>query len=621
MFDKCHCSTTLSTLYLNGLTLNGSESPYYVSQDVIVYDFLTIERNVTIIFDDTHTLSVRGIVNACNRNDNNNLNLAFDAKNINIEIILNGNNKNVLNLRDNYSSEFCNILFVSPTIAIHAANSKHTKISVESSGDSSNTNNDKITIRNCQFVNVTQPTSSSKIQLHNNLFDTCSWWYSSGIFTSNNMFKYCTFNSIIGNPLHIEKSVFDNCMIHYVRDSSFHKCLFKNSSLNDIRHSTKTKLLTFDECQLNHTTINGCVDCHIKNTMIDGIQKDLQCATSLQGHVTNATFINCNVGVKQIAEDLEIYQSNFINNNIAIKMGDNHSACSGVYKMNHNNFVYNKINVVSYSRVDQPYFTNNYWGTSIKSNIAATVRDIIYGYGTGLVTWIPYVNHSIGTIKFNIDANDANQAIDAIESTHTAVNDTLDNVSTEMMSIVNINTSTYNTNGTEQLFDGIAINISTSMHMSINMSTDNLNDTTNVASSSTSPNSISTTNIAIVQGTLMHTVMEENNNEKRSDDDHNKINNVFMVAFIIVATVIYIIFCAVFVCDKMCKKTQNVRKIEQMSNVSVDKVKHKVNYKRKINYAKVNANDVDNYNDNDSSNSNDEMDQSCENEDDNLNQM
>ena len=47
--NVAHASTTLSTTYLNGLTMYSSGSPYLVTQDVIIYDDFVIKNNVELI--------------------------------------------------------------------------------------------------------------------------------------------------------------------------------------------------------------------------------------------------------------------------------------------------------------------------------------------------------------------------------------------------------------------------------------------------------------------------------------------------------------------------------------------------------------------------------------------
>lgn len=141
----------LSNVYINGLTLDSYNDTFYVVQDCVVYDFLTIGNGVSIVLENDANLEVRGPLDAC----------PSSAPNTFINI--SGNGKITMN--NDHDSSLCGICF------------ETTQIVAKYNGFL----NHSIQIQNCTFKNVA------------NVIDPSQYSDSTDIIFKNYTFSHCTF--------------------------------------------------------------------------------------------------------------------------------------------------------------------------------------------------------------------------------------------------------------------------------------------------------------------------------------------------------------------------------------------------------------------------------------------
>lgn len=89
-----------------------------------------------------------------------------------------------------------------------------------------------------------------------------------------------------------------------------------------------------------------------------------------------------------------IYYSNFVNNKIAFSINYNGNEYSGNNIFNYCNFINNWLNIDNSGGNDQTYYYN-YWGTRDECEIEHKIKDWIDGYGSSVVSWVPYINKEI----------------------------------------------------------------------------------------------------------------------------------------------------------------------------------------------------------------------------------
>ena len=113
LVDLNHADTTLANVCLNGLTMDSSGSPYYVTQDVIIYYDFVIKNNVDIIFYDGSTIEIRHSLNGCNESNYESSTIGLSDESNKIQVTGDGR----FNLRTDLttSTYFCNTLFTNMT--------------------------------------------------------------------------------------------------------------------------------------------------------------------------------------------------------------------------------------------------------------------------------------------------------------------------------------------------------------------------------------------------------------------------------------------------------------------------------------------------------------------------
>ena len=314
----------LNLVYLSGTeaTLEESESPYYVTSNVVIQKNATVnvENGVEIIFVGDYEITVRGHLNACydvDTSDDNSRGLYLVTT---TQIYSNGTSQ-MGQLRFDYDNgggltkgSFCNVLFEQLYTAI-LLDSEETDILVD----------------NCEINNVYYAISGD------------------GDFSNHPLIS----DTIIHDVYYVhgdgEDVEFDNCLMYDftgVTRYTYRRFYIYNSEI--IGDGTQTCVVGDSVSELKNTVIDNC-----------------NIAMQIQSFYGNITF------------------NNFTNNNISIyytyASGDN-----GV--ISYNNFIDNTINVDYAADSDFDTGYPNYWGieTENQTLIADTIKDICSGDSSGV---------------------------------------------------------------------------------------------------------------------------------------------------------------------------------------------------------------------------------------------
>eukprot|EP01084_Bolivina_argentea_P024070 44916_1 len=321
---------TLNVLYISSTSLMLSQSPYYVINDVVISDgvTITIENGVEIIFMADYTIYVRGTFNFCHNIDTSNDKTrglsdltTYGYIHANLSLIRRGSI--AFDSATNGEGLFCNILFENLNIAINTNRNGLTSPYIA-------------TVDNCEF---------------------------------NNIYRVFDGNSFVGDTSLFTDSYFHNIdEVAYGSAAIFDNCLFDNFGAII---SAYGYYFTF-----TNNTING-----------DGTQN---CFVISRSIIEYNVIDNCNIAITTNMYYNTIQYNIISNHNIAINMGDKSN--DDTDSINYNNFIGNIINLRNTGNTDEPNCNYNYFGTSSTDQnvIEPTMEDICDGYSAGLITWWPY---------------------------------------------------------------------------------------------------------------------------------------------------------------------------------------------------------------------------------------
>ena len=344
-------SSVLSAIYLSDTTLDASSSPYYVKSDVVVYETLTIDAGVEIIFTGDYTLEIRGSISACPDSTAASESSSRGLYDESSMIKLTGSNSSdayksniYIDVADGASGEFCNVYFEQFKSAIE----------VSCCGSS------EVTVDNCQFENNQQ-----------------------------------LFQGYSGSDVEVSDTIFNNFHVAASNaDYVFTNCIFSNFS--KVLYGTERISIYDSDIYGNNNWTDSYSDIDISTIDVSELSSYLirnrACVYGGRGTLKNVTIQDCFIAYYGNWEGMEILFSNLVNNTMAVVTNSYYEASD----VNYNNFLGNDLNIVTQSDEDFDA-TNNYFDTSLASVISARIVDNCDdGWSAdGLVIFSPFYTEMI----------------------------------------------------------------------------------------------------------------------------------------------------------------------------------------------------------------------------------
>eukprot|EP01084_Bolivina_argentea_P024069 44915_1 len=321
---------TLNVLYISSTSLMLSQSPYYVINDVVISDgvTITIENGVEIIFMADYTIYVRGTFNFCHNIDTSS-DKTRGLSDLTTYGYIHGDSSLIRKGSIAFDSDtngeglFCNILFENLNIAINTNRNGLTSPYIA-------------TVDNCEF---------------------------------NNIYRVFDGNSFVGDTSLFTDSYFHNIdEVAYGSAAIFDNCLFDNFGAII---SAYGYYFTF-----TNNTING-----------DGTQN---CFVISRSIIEYNVIDNCNIAITTNMYYNTIQYNTISNHNTAIIMGQKSNDDKDL--IIYNNFISNVITLNNNGDTDETNCNYNYFGssTSDQSVIASSMRDICDSSSLGLITFWPW---------------------------------------------------------------------------------------------------------------------------------------------------------------------------------------------------------------------------------------